>query len=154
MSWAARLAALSGANLPNAVSADSADSPKNAPNGTIGTIGNGGFNDNAPHALPRHKGAIDTNGTIDKGGNSENRPFVDDPEERAAIQAEALPVQRRRKRMMSWAQPEDVPKPGDYCGCCEGQIWWTSAPVADGWCCCRCHPPACMEPGTFRAVAT
>ncbi len=49
-----------------------------------------------------------------------DRPFVDDPEERAAIQTEAMPVRRIRKRMTSWVQASDEPQPGDHCGCCSG----------------------------------
>jgi len=78
----------------------------------------------------------------------------DDPIERAAIQAEAMPVRRTRKRMMSWAQAEDIPKPGDYCGCCSGSLWWSDTDPPRGWCCTTCHPPCHLQAGQFRAVAT
>jgi hypothetical protein len=77
-------------------------------------------------------------------------PFVDDPEERAAIQAEALPVRHLRPRAAGQGQPQ----PGDYCGCCKGSLWWTEAEAPKGWRCCCCHPPAHLAPGQFRAVAT
>jgi hypothetical protein len=79
-------------------------------------------------------------------------PFADDPEERAAIEAEALPVRRLRPRAAGPGQPQ----PGDYCGCCKGSLWWTEteAETPKGWRCCCCHPPAHLAPGQFRAVAT
>ncbi len=83
-----------------------------------------------------------------------NRPFVDDPEERAAIQTEAMPVRRIRKRMTSWVQASDEPQPGDHCGCCSGSLWWTQSEAPRGWCCCRCRPPVHLPPGAFRVVAT
>ena len=121
MSWAARLATLSGATSPNA---DSADSPKKRPN--------------------------DTNDTNDIGVFPGNRPFVDDPEERAAIQAGAMPVRHLRPRVAGQGQPQ----PGDYCGCCRGQLWWAETDTPKGWRCCRCHPPGHLQAGQFRAVAT
>lgn len=83
-----------------------------------------------------------------------NPLFFDDAVERAAIRAEALPVRRTRKRMVSWADPADVPQPGDYCGCCSGALWWTDATPPRGWCCTTCHPPAHLEAGQFRVAAT
>jgi hypothetical protein len=152
MSWAARLAALSEVNLPDAVSADSVDSPQNRPNGSKDTNGKGDFNDNHPQAMPVQARANGTIGTIDKGEIGDNRPFADDPEERAAIEAEALPVRRLRPRAAGPGQPQ----PGDYCGCCKGSLWWTEteAETPKGWRCCCCHPPAHLAPGQFRAVAT
>ena len=81
-------------------------------------------------------------------------PFADDAEERAAIEAEDMPVRRTRKRMVSWANPDDEPQPGDCCGCCSGALWWTSSPAPDGWACCWCHPPAHLAAGQFHVVAT
>ena len=80
-------------------------------------------------------------------------PFADDAEERAAIEAEDMPVRRTRKRMVSWANPDDIPQPGDYCGCCSGALWWTTT-ATDGWCCCCCHPPAHLKPPEYRVIAT
>jgi len=78
----------------------------------------------------------------------------DDAAERAAIQSEGIAVQRIRKRMMSWARPDDLPQPGDYCGCCSGSLWWMESEAPRGWCCCRCHPPVHLQAGQFRVVAT
>jgi len=80
--------------------------------------------------------------------------IADDAIERAAIQAEALPVRRLHKRMVSWANMNDNPMPGDFCGCCFGALWWTAAPKANGWCCARCHPPAHLEAGQYEVRAT
>ena len=80
----------------------------------------------------------------------DNRPFVDDPIERAAIQAEAMPVRHLRPRVAGQGQPQ----PGDYCGCCRGQLWWAETDTPKGWRCCRCHPPGHLQAGQFRAVAT
>jgi len=128
MSWAARLAALSGPKCPNADSVFSADRPENRPNGTIGTNGIGVFSD--------------------------MRPFVTDPVERAAIQAEAQPVRRIRKRPVSWARADDEPAPGDYCGCCSGSLFWSDTDPPRGWCCTTCHPPCHLQVGQFRVLAT
>ena len=127
MSWAARLAAFAEQKHPDAVSVDSADSRQSQPNGTICTIDIGAF--------------------------SENHPFVTDLVERAAIQAEAMPVRRERKRPVSWAPAEDCPAPGDFCGGCAGQLWWRDTDPPRGWCCCACHPPAHLLPEQFRVVA-
>lgn len=80
--------------------------------------------------------------------------FSDDPEERAAIVAEDMPVRHTRKRMVSWADPDDEPQPGDCCGCCSGALWWTGTPAPDGWACCWCHPPAHLQPPEYRVIAT
>ena len=128
MSWAARLASFAKQTLPDAVSVFSVDSPQSQP--------------------------IDTIGTIDMGAFSENRPFITDPIERAAIQAEALPVRRIRKRPVSWARPDDEPAPGDYCGCCSGLLWWIDTDPPRGWRCACCYPPCHLQAGQFRAVAT
>ena len=79
-------------------------------------------------------------------------PFIDDPIERAAIQAEAdgKPVQRLRSRYVG----DNEPQPGDYCGCCHSSLWWTEAEEPKGWRCSRCHPPANLQAGHFRVVAT
>jgi hypothetical protein len=90
----------------------------------------------------------------DETNESTSQPFVDDPAERAAIQAEAMPVRRIRKRMMSWARADDEPQPGDYCGCCKGSLWWTETETPKGWRCHWCHPPVHLPPGAFRVVAT
>jgi hypothetical protein len=74
--------------------------------------------------------------------------------EAAAIAVQDLPVQRLRKRMVSWAQPDDEPAIGDFCGACAGQIWWTRVPKADGWCCCTCHPATHLAPGQYVVRAT
>ncbi len=78
----------------------------------------------------------------------------DDPVERAAIQAETIPARRERKRPVSWARAKDYPAPGDFCGCCAGQLWWSDTDPPRGWCCCTCHPPAHLQAGQFRVVAT
>jgi hypothetical protein len=83
-----------------------------------------------------------------------DRPFVTDPLERAAIQAEPMPVQSLRKRPVSWARAADEPAPGDVCGCCASRLWWTETDAPKGWRCACCHPPAHLQPGQFRAVAT
>ncbi len=83
-----------------------------------------------------------------------DRPFVNDPVERAAIQAEAMPVQRIRKRMVSWTRPDDVPQQGDYCGCCSGSLFWSDTYLPRGWCCTQCHPPVHLQAGQFRVMAT
>ncbi len=77
-----------------------------------------------------------------------------DPVERAAIQAEAVPVLRLRKRHVSWSNAGDEPAPGDYCGCCSGQLFWCDTDPPRGWRCCRCHRPCLLEAGQFRVVAT
>lgn len=77
-----------------------------------------------------------------------------DAVEAAAIAVQDVPVERRRKRMVSWADPADVPQPGDFCGCCSGSLWWTRASVADGWCCCACHPATHLVPGQYVVRAT
>lgn len=150
MIWAARLAAMPRVNLSNVDSVDSVDSPKNRPIGTIGTIDNGGFIDIAPQELPQGGGAIGTIDTIDMRGKIENQRFDPDPIERAAIEAEAMPVRRLRARAAGTGQPQ----PGDFCGCCAGAVWWIEAEAPKGWRCCCCHPPAHLQPGQFRALAT
>lgn len=85
-----------------------------------------------------------------EGKEAASLPFINDPAERAAIQAEAMPVRHLRPR----AAGQGHPKPGDYCGCCKGSLWWTEIETPKGWRCCMCHPPAHLEPGQFRAVAT
>ena len=124
MIWAARLAAMPEVNLSNVDSVDSVDSPKNRPIGTIGTI--------------------------DMRGKIENQPIDPDPIERAAIEAEAMPVRRLRARAAGTGQPQ----PGDFCGRCAGAVWWIEAEAPKGWRCCCCHPPAHLRPGQFRALAT
>lgn len=74
--------------------------------------------------------------------------------ERSAIQAEALPARRERKRPVSWARAEDCPAPGDFCGCCAGQLWWSDTALPRGWRCCTCHPPVHLEDGQFRVAAS
>ncbi len=83
-----------------------------------------------------------------------SRPFVNDPIERAAIQAEAMPVRHIRKRHPAWHDATDEPQPGDRCGCCAASIWWTETANPKGWRCHWCHPPAHLQPSAFRAVAT
>jgi hypothetical protein len=83
-----------------------------------------------------------------------DRPFVADPVERAAIEAESLPVQNVRKRPVSWARAADEPTTGDFCGCCGGHLWWSESDEPKGWRCCSCRPPAHLTAGAFRAVAT
>ena len=150
MNWAARLATLSEPKHPNVDSADSADSPKIRSNGTIGTNGIEEFSCNAPQSAAIQNRPNDTNGAIDKGGFHDKRPFADDAEERAAIQAEAVPVRHLRPRTAGQGQPQ----PGDYCGGCRGQLWWTETEAPKGWRCCCCHPPQHLQAGQFRAVAT
>jgi hypothetical protein len=84
----------------------------------------------------------------------DNRPFVNDPIERAAIQAEHLPARRLNKRSPSWSNPTDEPQPGDFCACCYGSLWWIETETPKGWRCCQCYGPAHLQPGAFRAVAT
>lgn len=74
--------------------------------------------------------------------------------ERAAIQAEAIPVRLLRKRPVSWARAEDEPADGDFCGCCAGSLWWSDTDPPRGWCCTTCHPPCDLQAGQFRVVAT
>ncbi len=88
---------------------------------------------------------IDINGTIDNEGICTKSPFVDDP-----IEREAMPVRHLRPRAAGHGHPQ----PGDYCGCCKGSLWWTETETPKGWRCCCCHPPAHLEPGQFRAMAT
>lgn len=126
MSWANRLAALANKKLPHVDSADSADSVKLAPIGTFDTNDTSGF----PEITS------------------------DDVAERAAIQAEALPVRRLRSRPMSWAQAEDIPSPGDFCGCCAGALWWEAVPHRDGWHCAYCRSPSHLPAEKVRVVAT
>ena len=82
----------------------------------------------------------------------DDAPFVNDPIERAAIQAEAegLPVRHLRSRYVG----DNEPQPGDYCGCCHASLWWTETEEPKGWRCSRCHPPAHLQVGHFRVVAT
>ena len=96
------------------------------------------------------------NGNQNVGGESmsiDSAPYVDDPIERAAIEAEDKPARRVRKRPVSWARSDDEPAPGDFCGCCAGLLWWSNTDPPRGWCCCTCHPPAHLQPGQFRVVA-
>ena len=123
---------------------------------TVNSVMPGTGGDMASRAAGRSAHTVNSVNSVTaaKAGEIISPPFVNDPIERAAIQAEGLPVRRIRKRMMSWARAEDEPQPGDYCGCCEGQLWWTESEGSRGWCCCRCHPPCHLQPGEFRAVAT
>ena len=169
MSWAARLAALNKSKYPNADSAFSADSPRNRPTDTTGTNGIRAFLENrhylkeeakfaAIQADNHHNRPNGINGTIDIEVFSENRPFtcdsLEDSVERAAIQAEDQPVRRLRKRPISWARADDEPAPGDFCGCCSGSLWWSDTDPPHSWCCTTCHPPAHLQIGQFRVVAT
>jgi hypothetical protein len=99
-----------------------------------------------PQALKRIVPSANTSGT----------PVPDpfDAIERAAIQAEGQSVRRLRKRHVSWSRADDEPAPGDYCGCCAGQLFWSDTDPPRGWCCTTCHPPCHKQPGTFRVVAT
>jgi hypothetical protein len=96
-------------------------------------------------------GAKNDNATQPPPGDA---PFIDDPVERAATEAEHLPVRNVRKRNVSWTPSSDEPAPGDYCACCGSHLWWTETTAPKGWRCTRCHPPAHLEAGGFRAVAT
>ncbi len=87
------------------------------------------------------------------GGEPENDAAFE-AAERAAIQAEAVPVRRLRKRHVSWSRAEDEPAPGDYCGCCSGQLFWCKTDPPRGWRCSTCHPPCHLLAGQFRVVAT
>ena len=52
-----------------------------------------------------------------------------------------------RTRGPSWADADDMPKPGDRCHCCHGGTWWTESAEPAGWRCHTCHPPVrpCMR---------
>jgi hypothetical protein len=66
---------------------------------------------------------------------------------------EALPY-----RLPSWADPGDVPRPGDRCGCCgrhgSGGLWWIERAEPRGWRCSRCHPGDHMPEGERFEVQT
>jgi hypothetical protein len=83
-------------------------------------------------------------------GSPLDRPFSDDAEERAAIQAEALPVEQ----IAIYTQRDRPPQPGEFCGGCRGRIFWTEVAASKGWRCCRCHGPAHLVAGEWQAVAT
>ena len=91
---------------------------------------------------------------VAKAGETASPPFVTDRVERAAIQAEAIPVRRIRKRPVSWARADDEPASGDYCGCCSGSLFWSDTDPPRGWCCTTCHPPCHLQADLFRVVAT
>lgn len=46
-----------------------------------------------------------------------------------------------RLRPPSWADPSDIPRPGDRCSCCRGNRWWTESKDPLGWRCSTCHAP-------------
>lgn len=104
--------------------------------------------DNAPPKTGLVPGSVNTVNSVMAS------PEVFAAIECAAIQAEGLPVRRERKRPVSWAQVEDEPAPGDFCGCCAGALWWSDTDPPRGWCCTICHPPCHLQPGQFRVVAT
>lgn len=149
------------------VEADNASTPK-APNppkhasqprhGLGGLAGLGaGAADNSSPATGRLVGLGGLGASTPQNSNSapsDDRPFAADPVERAAIQAEAMPVRRLRKRMVSWEQADDEPQPGDFCGCCCGSLFWSDTDPPRGWCCTTCHPPVHLQAGQFRVVAT
>lgn len=60
--------------------------------------------------------------------------------ERAMTEAHKEPPNVAGMRSPSWADPGDMPRPGDRCNRCRGGTWWTEASEARGWRCNRCHP--------------
>jgi hypothetical protein len=76
--------------------------------------------DKVPPAAPSrpHTVNIVNNVIVTESENEAASDAVYEATERAAIQAEAMPARRHRKRPVSWARPDDEPMPGDYCGCC------------------------------------
>ena len=73
-----------------------------------------------------------------------------------AAEREAIPRQSNW-RPPAWAEAEEAPRPGDWCGCCKRGWWWRPArPRTDGlapgpgWRCAVCHP---VPPGCETAEA-
>lgn len=60
--------------------------------------------------------------------------------------------QGEMQRPPSWSDPEDVPPPGAWCGCCAR--WWREAEAPSGWCCWTCHPPEGRPEAAVVAVRT
>ena len=105
-----------------------------------------------------------------------NKPFVDDPEERAAIQAEAVRTAQPntansapsyeavndtvpeadalQRRHLTPYSGDAKPKQGAWCGCCRSSRWWTEAQDPKGWRCHMCHQPAHLQAGQFKIVRT
>ena len=105
-----------------------------------------------------------------------NKPFVDDPEERAAIQAEAVRTTQLNTtnsapshEVMNDTAPEAdalqrrhltpysgnaKPTQGAWCGCCQSSRWWTETQDPKGWRCQMCHPPAHLKAEQFQIVRT
>lgn len=103
-----------------------------------------------------------------------NKPFVDDPEERAAIQAEAvcttqpntangIPDREEvhdkapegdalQRRHLTPYSGDGEPTQGAWCGCCHSSRWWTETQDSKGWRCNMCHPPAHLKAGQFKIV--
>ena len=108
--------------------------------------------------------------------NAPNVPCVDAPEERAAIQAEAIRTTQLnttsgvadREAVCDRAPEADAlqrqhltpysgdakPTQGAWCGCCRLSRWWTETQDPKGWRCHMCHPPAHLQAGQFKIVQT
>ena len=77
-------------------------------------------------------------------------PLAPSPE--AAASARISGARAGIKRPPSWSDPQDVPPPGAWCGCCGrfsgiGGRWWREAAEPKGWRCWTCHPPVPLPPG-------
>lgn len=80
--------------------------------------------------------------------------LANDNPDPTATQTEPVSLPSMRKRPVSWSRAAGDPQPGDHCGCCVGRLWWTETEDPKGWRCTACHPPAHLQAGEFRAVAT
>jgi len=83
-------------------------------------------------------------------------PAVPLPEALPEAEPDPFPM---GQRMPSWAQVEDQPQPGDWCGCCgrfkrSAGRWWREATEPRGWRCRTCHPPDHLPAAAVVAVAT